>query len=130
MQKMPFRCEANSSPSTSAAVDIVTHHWVSDRREMNADLMGSSRVQMRTQQVSRSKTSEAEEVRSRLSAVIDDCHALSVSRISCEGFFDRESVAVEVSPDHHRVTPCHPSRSDCGAQNPVSALGPRDDQKP
>ena len=55
MQKMPFRCESRDSSTTSAAVYIVTHHWITDRRKMNSNLVGSPRVQMRTQQVSRSE---------------------------------------------------------------------------
>src|SRR6187551_1322940 len=92
MQKMPFRSESNDPPPASAAVCIVTHHWMPDRREMNANLMSPPGVQMRTQQVSRSKAGKTNKVRLRLPAVIDDCHALSVSRISRERFFDRDTV--------------------------------------
>ena len=105
MQKMPFRCEPGDSSSTSAAVYIVTHDWMSDRRQMNANLMSPPGVQLRTQQVSRSKAGQTDKVRLRLPAVIDDCHALSVSRISRERFFDRESVPLDMTPDHHCVSP-------------------------
>ena len=55
VQKMPLRGKTHDAPSSSAAVDIVPHDRVPDRRKMNTNLMGPSRVQMRTQQVSRSE---------------------------------------------------------------------------
>ena len=129
MQKMPFRCEPRDSPPTSAAIHVVTHHWMTDRRKMNSNLMGSPRVQMRTQQVSRSKAGKADEVRSCLPAVIDDCHALSVSRVSRERFLNGQGVAVKMSPDHHRVTPLHSTGGDRRAQYPVRPLRFCDDEK-
>src|SRR5215217_2238010 len=96
---------------------------------MNSNLMGSPRVQMRTQQVSRSKAGKTHEVRLCLPAVIDDCHALSVSRISRERLFDGEEVIIEMPPDHYCVASFHPPRSDCRAQNSVGSLRLRDDQK-
>ena len=90
MQKMPPRLEPDQFPTTTTAIHIVTHDWMPDRRQVNANLVGSPGVQLRTQQVSRSKTGEPEKVRLRLSAVIDDCHTLSVSRISRYRFIDRQ----------------------------------------
>src|SRR6185503_13190748 len=96
---------------------------------MNSNLMGSPRVQMRTQQVSRSKAGKTNEVRLCLPAVIDDCHALSVSRVSRERFFDSEQIPVEVPPDHHRIPPSDAPRCDCRAQNAVSSFGLCDNEK-
>jgi len=129
MQKMPFRSESNHSSSTPAAVNVVTHHWVSDRRKMNANLMSSPGVQMRTQQVSRSKAGETDKVRFRLPAVIDDCHALSVSRISRERFFDGQLVPLDVTPDHNRVPSGYATGRDRRRENPVSTLCFGDEQK-
>src|SRR4029079_2572419 len=96
---------------------------------MNSNLMGPPRVQMRTQQVSRSQAGKTNEVRLCLPAVIDDCHALSVSRISRERFFDSEKVIIKMPPDHHCVTSSYTSRSDRRAQNAMRSLGLCDDQK-
>ena len=105
MQKMPFRSKPDSPPSAAAAVCVVAHHWVTDRREVANESDGFAGVQMRTQQVSRS--SGLDERSPMLLAVIDDCHARSVSRVPGERFLDGERVAVEVAPDHHGVPAPH-----------------------
>src|SRR5688572_18342088 len=129
VQKMPPGCEPRDSSPPSPAVDVVTHDGMSDRREMNANLMGSARVQMRPQQVSWCKAGEPVKIRLRLPSATDDCHPLSVSRVAREGLVDNEIVRVEVSPDHHRVAPRYAARGDGGAENPVRALGLRDEQE-
>ena len=65
VQKMPTGRKPGDPPSLTAAVRVVTHYWVSDRREMNANLMGSPGVQFRTQQLSRSKASKPHKIRGR-----------------------------------------------------------------
>src|SRR5688500_6664763 len=116
VQKMPFGSETRDSPAASAAVDVITHYGMTYRRKMNANLMGPPRVQMRTQQVSRSEAGKADKVRSRLPSTTDDCHPLSVSRVASKRFFDGKSVGGEVPPDHDCVPALYPSRRDGGAQ--------------
>src|SRR5688572_33211701 len=103
MQKMPTGRKPGDSPSSTSAVGVVTDNRVSDRREMNANLVGPPCVQMSAQQVSRSKAGEPDKIRLRLPSATDDCHTLSVSRVARERFFDGKCVAVEVSPDHHCI---------------------------
>jgi hypothetical protein len=55
MQKMPTGRKPGDSPSSTSAVRVVANNGMSDRREMNANLMGPSCVQMSAQQVSGTK---------------------------------------------------------------------------
>src|SRR5215210_5965664 len=110
MQKMPTGWKPGDSPSSTAAVSVVTNNRVSDRREMNANLMGPPCVQMSAQQVSRTKAGQPDKVRLRLPSGTDDCHTLSVSRVAGDGLVHRKRVTREVTPDHHRVPPPYPSR--------------------
>jgi len=96
---------------------------------VNTNLMGTPGMQMRTQQVSRSEAGETDKVSLRLPAVTDDCHALSVSRITREGLFDRESVTVDMSPDHHCIPANDATGCYCRAQYPVSPFRPRHDDE-
>ena len=93
-----------------------------DRRQVNANLVGSPGVQMRTQQVSRSKAGDPDKIRLRLPAGTDDCHTLSVSRISRDRFIDREIVTVEVAPDHDGIASRDSPGGDRRAQNAVRFL--------
>src|SRR5687768_15107563 len=112
MQKITTRRKPGDSPSSTSAVGVVTDHRVSDRREMNANLVGPPCVQMSAQQVSRSKAGETEKIRLRLPSATDDCHTLSVSWVTGDGTVDGERVAGQVAPDHHRIPAVHPSRSE------------------
>ena len=115
MQKMPLGSEPRDPSSSSAAVRVITHHGMTYGRKMNANLVGPSRVQMRTQQVSRSEAGEADKVRSRLPSTTDDCHPLSVSRVASKRFFDGKSIGGKVPPDHDRIPPFHSARGNGGA---------------
>src|SRR5688572_29745207 len=129
MQKMPTGRKPGDSPSSTSAVGVVTDHRVSDRREMNANLMGPPCVQMSAQQVSRTKAGEPDKIRLRLPSATDDCHTLSVSRVAGDGTVDGECVAGQMPPDHHRIPAVHPPRSESSGQNPVRPLGLRDNEK-
>lgn len=112
MQKMPTGRKPGDSPPSTSAVGVVTDHRVSDRREMNANLVGPPCVQMSAQQVSRSKAGEPDKIRPRLPSATDDCHTLSVSRVTGDGTVDRKRVAGEMAPDHHRIPAVNPPRSE------------------
>src|SRR6266542_3302122 len=116
VQKMTPGLKPDDSSPSPAAINVVTHHRVPDRREMNANLMGSPGVQSRTQQVSRSKAGESDEVRPRLLATIDDCHTLSVSRVARNRLLHCHAVPIHVPPDHHGVPPADPSGGDRRAE--------------
>jgi hypothetical protein len=55
---------------------------MADRREMNADLVSPSGMEMGTKKIPRIEPSKAYEVGPGRPTHIDDCHALPVSRIA------------------------------------------------
>ena len=129
MQKMPTGRKPGDSPSSTSAVRVVTDNRVSDRREMNANLMGPPCVQMSAQQVSRTKAGQPDKVRLRLPSGTDDCHTLSVSRVARDRFLYRKGVPRKVTPDHHGVPAAYASRRKSGRENPVRPFGLCDNQK-
>ncbi len=108
MQKMPTGRKPCDPSSSTAAIRVVTKYRVSDRGEMNANLMGPSGVQMSAQQVSRTKAGEPDKIRLRLPSGTDDCHTLSVSRVTGDRTVHGECVPGEVSPYHDRIASMDP----------------------
>src|ERR1700681_2529021 len=78
---------------------------------------------MGTKKFPRIEPSKAYEVGLGRPTLIDDCHALTVSRIAGNGLVDRESVGREVTPGHDRVAADYPPGSDRRAQKPVRPVG-------
>jgi hypothetical protein len=86
-------------------------------------------MEMRTKKVPRVEPGKAYEVGLGRPTLIDDCHALPVSRITGYRFVDRESVRREVTPRHDRVPPDHPPGGDGSAQETVGAVRFGDDEQ-
>src|SRR3982074_3198666 len=115
--------KSGHTTSSASAIHVVAHDRMADRREMNADLVSPSGMEMRTKKVPRVEPGKAYEVGLGRPTLIDDCHALPVSRIPGYRLVDRHGVAGEMAPRHDPVAPDHPSGSYRRAQNPVRAVG-------
>src|SRR6478736_2384893 len=87
-------------------------------------------MEMRTKKVPRIEPSKAYEVGLGRPTLIDDCHALPVSRIAGYRLVDREVIRRQMTPDHHRVAPLDPSGGQGAAQESVGAVGLGDDKEP
>ncbi len=122
MQEVPFRRQARELAAAAAPVHIVAHHWMTDRREMDADLMRSPRVQVRAQEITTTKSRKPKKICPRCLPRIDDRHALSVSRISRDGLIHGQRVGIEVAPSHGGILACDPARGNRGAQASVSDI--------
>ncbi|HKR08567.1 MAG TPA: hypothetical protein VJS39_05215, partial [Gemmatimonadaceae bacterium] len=103
---------------------------MADRRDMNADLVSPSGMEMGTKKVPRIEPSKAYEVGLGRPTLIDDCHALPVSRISRYRLVDSQLICGQVTPCHKRVAPGDPPGSDGRAQKTVGAICFRDDKEP
>src|SRR6059058_5994346 len=103
---------------------------MADRREMNADLVSPSGMEMGTKKIPRIEPSKAYDVGLGRPTLNDDCHALPVSWITSYRFVDRELIRGKVSPDHHCIAPLNPPGGDGAAQKPVGAVGLGDYEEP
>ncbi len=115
--------KSGHTTSSASAIHVVAHDRMADRREMNADLVSPSGMEMRTKKVPRVEPGKAYEVGLGRPTFIDDCHALPVSRIPGYWLVDREGVAGDMAPGHHRIAPDDPAGGYRRAQKPVRAVG-------
>src|SRR6185437_6831431 len=81
MQEVPARRKSHQLARPATAVGVVADHRMTDGGEMHADLVRTSRVEMRAQQIRGIEASKPCEISSCRPSATDDCHALSVSRI-------------------------------------------------
>src|SRR5215831_6287150 len=95
---MTARPEPHELAATAPAVRIVPNDRMADRGEMYSDLVCAPGKQVRPQQVPGVEAREPREVRPRRPSATDDCHALSVSRISSDRPIDRDPLVSQVSP--------------------------------
>src|SRR5258706_15017458 len=90
---------------------------------MNSDLVTPSGMEMVTKKCPRIEPSKAYEFGLGRPTLIDDCHALPVSRVAGNRLVDRESVGGEMTPGHGRVAADHPAGGDRRTQKPVRPVG-------
>lgn len=130
VEEMPLGRKSGHTTSSAPSIHVVAHDRMADRREMNADLMSPSGMEMRTKKVPRVEPGKAYEVGLGRPTFIDDCHALPVSWITGYRLVDRQAVAGEMTPRHQRVS-SHDTPSGYGrAQQSVRTVRFGDDQQP
>src|SRR4051812_14263370 len=130
VEEMPLGRKSGHTTSSAASIDVIAHDRMADRREMNADLVSPSGMEMGTKKIPRIEPSKAYDVGLGRPTLNDDCHALPVSRVAGYRLVDREVIRREVSPGHHRVAPLDPPGGDGAAQKPVGAVRLGDDKEP
>src|SRR4051812_21319283 len=113
---MSFGRKSGHTTSSAPSIHVIAHDRMADRREMNADLVSPSGMEMGTKKVPRIEPSKAYDVGLGRPTLIDDCHALPVSRITGYRLVDRKGVRGEVAPGHHRVASDHPTGGNGAAQ--------------
>src|SRR3954465_9127350 len=116
VQEMPLGRKSGHTTSSAPAIHVVAHDRIADRREMNADLVSPSGMEMGTKKIPRIEPSKAYEVGPGRPTLIDDCHALPVSRVAGYRLVDGQRVLAEMAPGHYRVSSGDPSGGDCRAQ--------------
>jgi hypothetical protein len=130
VEEMPLGRKSGHTTSSASAIHVIAHDRMADRREMNADLVSPSGMEMGTKKIPRIEPSKAYEVGLGRPTLIDDCHALPVSRIARNRLVDCEGIGRQVTPYHDCVATHHPSSGDCRAQKTVGAVGFGHDQQP
>ena len=130
VEEMPLGRKSGHTTSSAPSIHVVAHDRMADRREMNADLMSPSGMEMRTKKVPRVEPGKAYEVGLGRPTFIDDCHALPVSWITSYRLVDRHAVAGEMTPCHHCVPPDDTPGGYGRAQQTVRAIRLGDDQQP
>src|SRR5688572_10929896 len=103
VQKVSWNRRDAAASSRHAAVRFVPHHRMSDRCQVDPDLMRPTGVQVRAQQIGAVERAAAHEVGTRRSAGTDDRHALAVSWVTRDRTLDREPVAREVAEREHGI---------------------------
>lgn len=105
VQEMPlWRKRRQTSPSAST-VHVITHHGVTDGREMHPDLMRPSGVQVSAKQVGAREARKPAKIRACVLPRTDDCHALPVSWVARDWLVHGQSIGSEMAPGHHGVAP-------------------------
>jgi len=122
--------KSGHTTSSAPAIHVVAHDRMADRRDMNADLVSPSGMEMGTKKVPRIEPSKAYEVGLGRPTLIDDCHALPVSGIARYRLVDSQLIRGQVTPRHNRVPPRDAPGRQGGAQKAVGAICFGDDQKP
>ena len=92
VQEVPLGRKSGHTTSSAPSIHVIAHDRMADRREMNADLVSPSGMEMGTKKIPRIEPSKAYEVGLGRPTLIDDCHALPVSRIAGNWLVDREGV--------------------------------------
>lgn len=129
VQELSTRWKRYQPPRPAPAVRIVPHYRMTDRREVDANLMRATRVQVCAQKIRRVEPGEPHEVSPCSSSSTDDCHALSVSRVTCDGTVDRQSILIEMSPGENRIPADDAPRRERGAEGAMRAIGLGDEQE-
>ena len=126
---MPLGRKSGHTTSSAPSIHVVAHDRMADRREMNADLVSPSGMEMRTKKVPRVEPGKAYEVGLGRPTLIDDCHALPVSWITGYRLVYRKGVTGEMTPGHHGIAPHDMSGGDGCAQEAVRAVCLGDDDQ-
>src|SRR5438132_2523545 len=121
--------KSGHTTSSAPSIHVIAHDRMADRREMNADLVSPSGMEMGTKKVPRIEPSKACDVGLGRPTLIDDCHALPVSWIAGYRLVDCEGVGREVTPDHDGIAPDHPASGNRATQYPMRSIGFGDDQE-
>src|SRR5437868_4758065 len=115
--------KSGHTTSSATSIHVIAHDRMADRREMNADLVSPSGMEMGTKKVPRIEPSKACDVGLGRPTFIDDCHALPVSWIASYRLVDCEVIGRQVTPGHDSIAPGHPPGSNRAAQKPMSPVG-------
>ena len=129
VEEVPLGRKPGHTTSSAPSIRVIAHDRMADRRDMNADLVSPSGMEMGTKKVPRIEPSKAYEVGLGRPTLNDDCHALPVSRITRYRLVDSQLIRCQVTPRHNRVPPGDPSGGDGGAQKPMGAICFGDDQE-
>src|SRR6266480_5176962 len=119
VEEMALGRKSGQTTSSAPSIHVIAHDRMADRREMNADLVSPSGMEMGTKKSPRIEPSKAYEVGLGRPTLIDDCHALPVSRITRNWLLDCERIRSEVTPGHDGIAAHDATGSDGGAQKPV-----------
>src|SRR5215213_9628673 len=130
VQEMTTRRKPHQLATTATAVSIVSNDRMPDRGEMYSDLMRASREEMSAKQIGGVEARKPGEVCPGRPSCTDDCHALSVSRIPSDRFFDRHSVLRQMPPRQRRIPPRYLSRLKRRAEHAMRAIRLGDQQEP
>jgi hypothetical protein len=87
-------------------------------------------MEMGTKKIPRIEPSKAYEVGLGRPTLIDDCHALPVSRITGYRLVDSQLIRCQVTPRHNRIPPRDPPGGEGGAQKAVGPIRFGDDKEP
>ena len=129
VEEVPLGRKSGHTTSSASAIRVIAHDRMADRREMNADLVSPSGMEMGTKKIPRIEPSKAYEVGLGRPTLIDDCHALPVSRITSYRLVDSQLIRGQMTPRHNRVPPGNPPCRDRRAQKPVGPICFRDDEE-
>ncbi len=130
VEEMALGRKSGHTTSSAPSIHVIAHDRMADRREMNADLVSPSGMEMGTKKVPRIEPSKACDVGLGRPTFIDDCHALPVSGITRYRLVDSQLICVQMTPRHNRVAPGHPPGGNRAAQKPMSPVGFSHDKKP
>src|SRR4029077_817866 len=123
VQEVPLGRKSGHTTSSAPSIHVIAHDRMADRREMNADLVSPSGMEMGTKKVPRIEPSKACDVGLGRPTLIDDCHALPVSGVAGYRLVDRERVRRKVTPGHDRIAAGDPSGGNGRAQKSVGSVG-------
>src|SRR5207237_3673673 len=105
VEEMALGRKSGHTTSSAPSIRVIAHDRMADRREMNADLVSPSGMEMGTKKVPRIEPSKAYGVGLGRPTLIDDCHALPVSWIAGDWLVDRDRILGKVTPHHDGITP-------------------------
>ena len=97
--------EAGHAAPASAAVRVVTDHRMTDRRQVNANLMGPAGVKPAAQQVAAVESREPVNVGAGRFAGRHQRHAMPVVRVTTDAGFDGNAIFAEMPPCKRSVAP-------------------------
>lgn len=123
VEEVPLGRKSGHTTSSAPAIRVIAHDRMADRREMNADLVSPSGMEMGTKKIPRIEPSKAYEVGLGRPTFIDDCHALPVSGVASYRLVDSQLIRGQVTPYHNRVPPRYPPRGDRRAEKTVGTIG-------
>jgi hypothetical protein len=129
MQEMSLGRQSHKAPASTAPIRVISNDGMTDRREVDANLVGATRVQVRAEQIDGLESREADKIRPGRPPSGDDGDPRPVPRIARERFFDGDPIAVDVTPGQHRVSSHDAARPQRLSQHAMRAVGLRHDEQ-
>src|SRR5205085_11161358 len=96
---------------------------------MHANLMRAPGVEVRPQQIGGIEARQPGEVRPRRPSHTDDCHPLSVSRVTSDRLLDRDALLAQVPPGERRIATNDASRLKLRSKHAKRSVRLRDEQQ-